>query len=491
MRLWTPMLGALCACACSGASTGTAISADDSELRSTDGHMLVSFLLDSNASTAFEATLERLTPSVAAAGDLQYRLRASADLRGMLVDVRVEPPPELVWGGFLGLEENGRVQADTGAFSEPGEPPALSSRVTVSCGEDTPSGPCTETILAVRARTLERFCASSVMGDPCLLCAANQPFCRNPSDLHCDEDSVCRPVQGDDDPLAALVTPGTRGLSSFVVDSLYVAPAGSGLPRDPGDCPGSTYCPVNRAWPLGVLNDALRQGLLGGELLLLAEVRPKPGPGGFEARMLSASDADRPFFPANNFHLPYGDDELYCCQFVVNDPRGQPGTPFEPAVERDGWLHFPLGDHTLRPTLLDEDDVWRTVLGLVQSRAAVRIDRHLSRIERGLISGVLPARVLAEPLNSNGGSALGVLARERQPDVDLDVPPNGLNTFEVDEQFRVVACYGPDQSSIPPVDPNDPASCARSPLVTDGYSVALEFTAQRAVRTSTTVRYPD
>jgi len=110
--------------------------------------------------------------------------------------------------------------------------------------------------------------------------------------------------------------PGTG--HSFIVNALAIADRARGFDID-GDCRGPGDCIDNSLYQLGQLgNDQIRQGLLGGETLLLIELAGVDTPfagndTSLTAKFYGARDADDPFFPANNFDIPTG--ETHCCEF--------------------------------------------------------------------------------------------------------------------------------------------------------------------------------
>jgi hypothetical protein len=76
------------------------------------------------------------------------------------------------------------------------------------------------------------------------------------------------------------------------------------------------------------------------------------------------------------------------------------------------------------------------------------------------------------------------------PDIDLDIPPNGLESvLDTDGDGRVDRCCIENGTSpaatggtcnngeVPPIDPTQPWTCALSPRMDDGYSIAYTFTA--------------
>lgn len=281
----------------------------------------------------------------------------------------------------------------------------------------------------------------------------------------------------------------------FVVSELAVAPEGEGFDvngacREPGDCED------NALWRLGTLgNDQIRQGLLGGETLLLIELAglDEPYTGhdpNLTVKFYGARDADDPFRADNNFRVPPGEDQ--CCQFkIVRDSLDREGTQSRarvPARIRRGVLE------TLAPVPL----AFRLTVGLPphpdvrirQSRVSARLPSSLARLSDGLLGGAIPMEVFSsidnpycKTLNSlceqvlPESSLLDLVSTFIRPDIDLDIPPDGLERLE-QRGGRVARCYDGDGSVVSPPSPQDPAwMCALSPQMADGFSIGLRFAA--------------
>lgn len=301
-----------------------------------------------------------------------------------------------------------------------------------------------------------------------------------------------RDIQGWDDP------PGTG--EGFIIDSLAIADRDRGFDID-GNCRGPGDCIDNSLWQLGQLgNDQIRQGLLGGETLLLIELAglDEPFKGTdrtLTAKFYGARDADDPFFPANNFQIPAG--ETTCCEFKIN-PQSIAGIPPQararaPAKVERGQLKS-LAPVPIQFTLTvgvpphPEIRIEKVLL-------SARIPANLSALSDGLLGGAVPVSTLAQIENPYcktlnnlcqrqlaDSTLIDLVASILQPDVDLDIPGDGLERLEGGGDGRISRCYdgclpagGCTAQQVPALDPNRPDSCALQSEMADGFSVGIVF----------------
>ena len=302
--------------------------------------------------------------------------------------------------------------------------------------------------------------------------------------------------------------------SAFIIDSIAVAQEDRGFDLD-GRC-DEENCIDNFLWRLGDLgNDQIRQGLLGGESLLLLEVAglDEPFRGRDESvtvKIYGARDADDPFFPANNFRVPEG--QSTCCEFRIN-PKSLTGFPRvararAPAEIERGRLRSLLPvpiEFTITVGVPPHPEI-----RLEQVKVSGRMASDLRRFNDGLLGGVIPANTLAQTENpycktigprcevqfaqSTLIDLVSTLLGAR-PDVDLD--GDGIECIiDTDGDSAVdICCNGnalggdpcPNASNICPGGEVLPLSegrpawqCALNPEIADGYSVAFTFTAVKA-----------
>ncbi|MBI2373241.1 MAG: hypothetical protein HYV07_04515 [Deltaproteobacteria bacterium] len=311
-------------------------------------------------------------------------------------------------------------------------------------------------------------------------------------------------VDGWDDP------PGTG--QAFIVDSLAIADRSRGFDID-GVCRGPGDCVDNSLWQLGQLgNDQIRQGLLGGETLLLIEVSglDLPFVGNdrtITVKFFGARDADDPFFPANNFQIPMG--ETTCCEFKIN-PQSIAGIPPQararaPAKIERGQLKS-LAPVPIQFTLTvgvpphPEIRIERVLL-------SARVPAKLTELAEGLLGGALPINTLAQtdnpycktlnqlcPRQLPDSTLIDLIATILPPDIDLDIPRDGVERLEGGGSGRIEICYdgqsscdpvpspcaSDEEMKVPPFEPAKPWTCALRPQMADGYSVGITFSAVKA-----------
>lgn len=300
----------------------------------------------------------------------------------------------------------------------------------------------------------------------------------------------------------------------YIINQIAFAGDGRGFDVD-GRC-GERSCVDNRLASLGpLLNDRLRQGLLGGESLVLLELA------GFEVpyqgdnrdvslKLYAARDADDPFFPANNFKVPSG--QTSCCRFKV---MAGSMTGAEPQARSRARGRIDQGRFSATEAFtLDlvsvtssqaDDGMW--VLFTAPLRRALvsgRVPLGFREFNEGLLGGAWAVRDLASipgprictspescPEPSPTWSALDAIRTSfgLQPDIDLDqdgaeclYDSDGNGTLDLccDQEpgpCGEARCAG---VPIPPLVAGDPSSCALDPRMADGYSVGFTFTAVRA-----------
>jgi hypothetical protein len=290
---------------------------------------------------------------------------------------------------------------------------------------------------------------------------------------------------------------------AFIVETLAIADESVGFNID-GRCRGTGDCIDNSLWQLGQLgNDQIRQGLRSGETLLLVELaglnddfgRNGGNDDSLTVKFYGGRDADVPFFPANNFQTPPNGGD--CCQFKIN-PQSVAGVPPQARARAPARL--------LRGRLesLVPVPIQFTLTVGVPPHPEIRIEKvllsgrvaaNLSRLSDGLIGGAVPVNTLAQTdnpycktLNSLCPRALpdstliDLIASILQPDVDLDIPPDGLELLQGGSDGRIERCYdgcagGCMGQIIQPIDPMEPHTCALQPEIADGYSIGLLFEA--------------
>lgn len=345
--------------------------------------------------------------------------------------------------------------------------------------------------------------------DPTLECCSTARFCgpdgRCVSETvdvnQCSEEAVFPPDGWD--------APPGRGLV-YIVDAIGFAGPGVGRNVD-GRCDPSG-CIDNALGGLAELsNDQLRQGLLGGEMLLAIEIAGiDAGYRGFDrsvtVKIYAVRDADEPFFPANNFKVPPG--HTTCCEFRVYesslDERGVARNRI-PARIVNGQL-----ETTEAVDLGIDFAVCVPPFPRIEIGAAT-ISGHIvpgfKRLEDVLLTGAFTASSLARIANPycrvvsprcpnavEGATLIELAAAVGaiHPDIDLDGDGReciyDLNGDGLDD----TCCDGTGDRSCPggsapcpanrilPIVEGDPGSCRRSPRMADGYSVAVAVSAVEA-----------
>ena len=364
--------------------------------------------------------------------------------------------------------------------------------------------------------------------------------CRNPPECR-ENPSACRPLglycsgsgrcQGPVELQEGVTNPAPRGGGprsiegwddapgagfAFIVQDLALADQDQGFDID-GRCTASG-CVDNVLFPLAEFaNDQIRQGLLGGESLLLLEVvgldvNPYTGfDESFTLKVYGAEDADEPFFPANNFAVPPGHDT--CCEFRINPsslvsppPQARARAP----AELDRGRIRSLAPVPIQFTLTVGAQP-HPVVRLESVLLSGRLRRDLTSISDGLLGGAVPLTTLYSIENPycqtvgqqrcpTTGSfedstlldlVVGLLGPE--PDIDLDFDGREC-VFDVDGDGSVDRCCDGrgagtrcdisarscPNHEVAAVDEDDPSSCALPASMDDGYSLAIRYSAIRA-----------
>jgi hypothetical protein len=303
---------------------------------------------------------------------------------------------------------------------------------------------------------------------------------------------------------------------AFIVNQIAIAGQDRGFDID-GNCGADdSGCIDNILWQLGELgNDQIRQGLLGGESLLLLELAGLDTP--FEGddrsmtvKIYGARDADDPFFPANNFKVPPG--HTTCCEFKIN-PQSITGVPPQararaPAKIERGRL-FSLAPVPIQFTLTVGVPP-HPEIRLEKVLLSGRVPPSLKEFAEGLLGGAVPINTLAQTENpycktvsprctvqftdSTLIDLVSTLLRP-EPDIDLDVPTDGIEcVLDTDGDGRIDRCCDGNglggkcadstgkctKAEVPAIVANEPWTCALNPKIADGYSVAITFTAVAA-----------
>ncbi len=318
-----------------------------------------------------------------------------------------------------------------------------------------------------------------------------------------DIDTLPPVIDGWEDP------PGSG--RAFIINQIGVATQDGGFDID-GKCTDDG-CIDNFLWRLGELgNDQIRQGLLGGESLLLIELAGlnEPYRGDDESmtiKIYGARDADVPFFPANNFTVP--PSHTTCCEFKIN-PQSLSGLPPQararsPARIERGRLRS-LAPVPIQFTLT-VGTAPHPEVRLERVLFSGRVPSALDEFDDGLLGGAIPVNTLAQtdnpycktvsprcPVQFTDSTLIDLVSTLLGPIPDVDLDLDGLECAkDTDGDGSIDLCCdghaslrcNPASSGcpgdiIPPVDPMKPASCALHPKMADGYSIGITFTAVRA-----------
>jgi hypothetical protein len=309
------------------------------------------------------------------------------------------------------------------------------------------------------------------------------------------------PPQSDADPSDGWMAAPGEG-TAFIVSDLVIAGRDEGFDLDGNCATDGTGCVDNGLWILGPLaNDQIRQGLLGGESLLLVELVGYKGAAAGDDSALTvkfypAKDADDPFFPANNFKVPAG--QASCCEFLVS-PSGLFGAPPQ-ALAR---LPARAEGMTIRSTesvslpivsTVDPDPIAAT---LERATVEISIDPATNQL-RGRLGVAVPASALAKfsnPYCKTVGprcpvavvsSLLDLLVMLKGPRPDVDLDGDGLECILDTDGDAVIdrCCEGTTDGGCREgsclgevIEPGASAGCVDNPRVADGYSITIGFAA--------------
>jgi len=306
-------------------------------------------------------------------------------------------------------------------------------------------------------------CFGAVCGTPCGGCSAAQRGCMpDPSGNVCDFSGRCAP------PDASCPTQGWEDAPStgaaFVVSDIALTGAGIGAHiAEHG-------------------NSLVRSSVLGGELLLLAElagldyeIRYGEDPH-LTLKLYEAIDGDAQFFPANNFEGPD------CCQFLIAQRSldgGQaavrlPGRLAGGVVENVGTREgpelpfpffvpgpsMPLENAFFTLTFSSDGNALEGTLGGVLSI------NSLFRIQNPFCAGE------SNPLCPTGrvqSTLLDLFTGYLPPDVDVD--SDGLERIIIGPDGRAMQCLDGDGTEVPPLVFGAPETCPGRPEMADGYAL--------------------
>lgn len=271
-------------------------------------------------------------------------------------------------------------------------------------------------------------------------------------------------------------------------------------------------CAENRFGRFGpLLNDQIRQTMLGGKALIALEIAGLDADyAGFDnsvtVKLYTVVDADDPYFPANNFETPEG--QTTCCEFLLRAESlsgGQARHRLPAQIRRDRLVTLPVESTSVEIDWgglpLDTDDGLWPARPMAFARPQMQLNLpDLDRIEDGVFSGMIPPAWLATTRNPfcrvptpNCPAAFPESASLLElattllggPDVDLD--GDGLDCYgdQDGDGALDVCCPRHDQpvcgmgdcvSPVGPTDPARPFSCAENELMRDGYSASFTLT---------------
>lgn len=365
-------------------------------------------------------------------------------------------------------------------------PTARPTEPAVTCASDT---------FVLFVQTRDDPCAVRSCGESCVSCDPSSPSCRHATGA-CGLDGACEAApscEARPRPDGWDAPPGSG--STFIISRVGIAGPHRGFDVD-GRCDGpSGECVDNVMWTAAyAVNDQLRQGLLGGETLVLVEVAglDQPYTGDDDSvtvKIYGARDADDPFFPANNFSIPAGD--ATCCEFKIN-PQSLDGTLAQ-ALTR-----MPARVHNGRLSTLERSDVTFVLTIGVPPHPQIRIKRAaftaslpvgLGTLDDVVLGGALTPSAIAEPwLQSFGPHDEPVRVRSLLDNIafavplDIDLDTDGLETITATAGGYVQGCTdgcGPG-CAIEATRADAPWTCVLAPELADGFSIGLDMVGVRA-----------
>jgi hypothetical protein len=364
------------------------------------------------------------------------------------------------------------------------QPATRATEAAVTCASDT---------FVLYVHTRADACAARVCGESCVSCDPSSPSCRHAAGA-CGFSGACEAAPSCSAPATpdGWDAPPGSGLT-FVMSHLAISGPHRGFDVD-GRCDGpSGECVDNAMWPVGTfVNDQIRQGLLGGESLMLVEIAgvELPYTGDDDSvtiKLYGARDGDDPFFPANNFSIPAGDTK--CCEFKLS-PQSLDSTLVQartriPGRIRGGWLS----------THGSADVTWVLNVGVpphptVQIRRArltASLSRDLVRLDDVILGGALaPSSIMQSLFSSDDPEAarqhslLDTIAFGLPLDIDVDM--DGLETVTATEGGYVQGCFDGCGTNCPirPTNLEEPWTCVSTPELADGFSISLDISGVRA-----------
>lgn len=293
----------------------------------------------------------------------------------------------------------------------------------------------------------------------------------------------------------------------FVVNGFALEPT-AGFDLD-GACVAPGDCIDNSLGALGeLMNDQLRQSILGGEAILLVELAGLTDPffgddPSSTVKLYTARDSDDPFFPANNFRVLEG--QTTCCEFVIQ-ASSVAGVPPQARSRAPTAISAGILE-TLSPVPLEIGlALPRTTPGPVANLRLewavmeAQLDTNLTEIPEGLIGGAWPLNALAStespycrttnpacPFQFTDATMLDLILALITPNPDIDLDGDGLEQVsDQDGDGRIDRCLDGcigascTPAVVPPVVAGQPWTCALAPEMADGFSLTISFTAVAA-----------
>lgn len=285
----------------------------------------------------------------------------------------------------------------------------------------------------------------------------------------------------------------------FVLDEISFLESSLGFDLD-GACraPGACVDNLLGAWT-PEWNDAAARALAGGEATVLIELvgltELDAASDAISVRVYHGRDADQPPRPANDFQTPPG--ETTCCEFEV-DASAVAGEFQQPRARSPARLDGSRVQ-SLVPFPVDLPvALWGAqpnhgpfpIIRVERARLSLELEPDGGAITSGVLGGgivmaelgrIVPPECAPDgatcPASSGAdGSLLDRVVAVAQPDLDLDIPPDGLERLELGPDGRVLRCFDGDGSEVFPITPGaSPWLCAEHPKMADGFSIALRF----------------